>query len=127
MVKQPVHSAALPPVKGPYSPGMRAGDFLFVSGMGPLDPGTGQVIEGDFADMVRRTLDNVRLVLEAAGAGLHQVVRTTVYLRDLDHFAQMNGIYAEYFPTDPPARTTIQAARLPGGIEVEIDAIAYLG
>jgi 2-iminobutanoate/2-iminopropanoate deaminase len=127
MGKQVVHSPHLPPAKGPYSPGVRVGDLLFVSGMGPLDPATGAVISGDFAAMVHRTLDNIALVLAAAGVGMDRVVKTTVYLADLGRFAEMNEIYAGYFPGVPPARTTIQAARLPLDIPIEIEAIAYLG
>jgi 2-iminobutanoate/2-iminopropanoate deaminase len=127
MSKQAVHSSQLPPPKGPYSPAIRAGDLLFVSGLGPTDPATGTLISGDFAALVRRTLDNLALVLEAGGARLDQVVKTTVYLTNLDLFPQMNEVYATYFGPTPPARTTIEASRLPAGLAIEIDAIAYLG
>ncbi len=124
MGKRAIHSRELPPAKGPYSPAVEAGGFVFVSGMGPLDPATGQVIEGSFADMVRRVLDNIALVLAAAGLTMADVVKTTVFLADIGDFAEMNQVYAGYFGDVPPARTTIQAARLPLDIRVEIEAIA---
>lgn len=124
MGKRAIHSRELPPAKGPYSPAVEAGGFVFVSGMGPLDPATGQVIEGSFADMVRRVLDNIALVLAAAGLTMADVVKTTVFLADIGDFAEMNQVYAGYFGDVPPARTTVQAARLPLDIRVEIEAIA---
>jgi 2-iminobutanoate/2-iminopropanoate deaminase len=115
------------PAKGPYSHAVKAGGFVFVSGMGPVDPKTGEPHLGPIEEQVRLTLSNVRAVLEDAGASLQAVVRTTVYLRDMDDFARMNAIYAEHFGDAKPARTTIQAARLPLDIGVEIEAIAWLG
>lgn len=101
---------------------------MFVSGQIPLDPATGEPVAGDIEAQAERVLANLAAVLEAAGSGLSQVVRTTVYLTDLDQFARVNAVYARYFPGDtPPARSTLEVARLPLGAGVEIDAIALLG
>jgi len=124
--KQVVTSPKLPTARGPYSPAIRAGNLLFVSGYGPMDPKTDQVVTGDFATQARLALENIKTLLEEAGASLDAVVKTTVYLSDMDNFAALNEIYATYFTDDPPARTTIQAARLPLDIDVEIDCIAVL-
>ncbi|MFB3882772.1 MAG: RidA family protein [Armatimonadota bacterium] len=124
MPKEIVASPKLPAPKGPYSPAVRAGGFVFVSGQGPLDPKTGEVFRGDIREQTRLVLDNVRAILEAAGSSLGKVVKTNVYLTGIADFAAMNEVYATFFPAEPPARTTIQAAALPLGISVEIDAIA---
>jgi 2-iminobutanoate/2-iminopropanoate deaminase len=113
--------------KGPYSHAVRAGDFLFVSGLGPVDPATGSVVKGTIEEETRRTLDNLLILLKEAGRTAADVAKTTVYLLDMRDFAAMNAVYAAYFPENPPARTTIQAAGLPAGISIEIDAIAYVG
>ena len=109
---------------GPYSPAIRAGGFVFVSGQGPLQLETGQPLRGPIADQVHQTLRNLRLLLESAGSTMDKVVKTTIFLRDLGDFRTVNEIYAGYFGAVPPARTTIQAADLPLGIDVEIEAIA---
>jgi 2-iminobutanoate/2-iminopropanoate deaminase len=101
--------------------------FAFLSGQIPLDPVTGQIIEGGIPAQTARVLDNLKAVLEACGSSLEQVVKTTVYLKDLTEFASMNEIYAKYFPDDPPARATVEAARLPRDVRVEIDCIAFVG
>jgi 2-iminobutanoate/2-iminopropanoate deaminase len=115
-----------PAAIGPYSQAIRAGDFLFVSGQIPLDPETGTLVEGDVAAQTHRVLRNLGAILEAAGASFRDVVKTTVYLADMAEFAAMNEVYATYFPAPPPARATIQAARLPRDVRVEIDLIACL-
>jgi 2-iminobutanoate/2-iminopropanoate deaminase len=115
-----------PAAIGPYSQAIRAGDFLFVSGQIPLDPETGTLVEGDVAAQTHRVLRNLGAILEAAGASFRDVVKTTVYLADMAEFAAMNEVYATYFPAPPPARATIQAARLPRDVRVEIDLIAHL-
>ena len=120
-------SSRTAPAKGPYSHAVKAGGFVFVSGMGPVDPKTGEVRLGEIEEQVRLTLNNVRAVLEDAGASLPSVVKTTVYLREMNDFPRMNAVYAEYFGDAKPARTTIQAARLPLDIGVEIDAVAWVG
>jgi len=122
--KETIASERLPQPKGPYSPAVRAGGFLFVSGQGPLDPGTGDVVKGPIEQQTRLVLENIRTILEAAGSSLTRVVKTTCYLKDIGDFAPMNEVYAAFFPVDPPARTTIEAANLPLGIAIEIEAIA---
>lgn len=109
---------------GPYSPAIRANGFIFVSGQGPLDPKTREILRGPIPEQVRRTLENVKTILEAAGSSLEKVVKCTVYLRDISNFQAMNEVYASYFGEILPARTTIQAGDLPGHIDVEIDVIA---
>lgn len=116
--------AKLPQAKGPYSLWVKAGDFIFVSGQGPVDPETGQVFLGDIAEQARMTLENMRAILDDAGARMDDVVKTTVFLTDIGNFARMNEVYSRAFGTVKPARTTVQAAALPLGIGVEIEAVA---
>ncbi len=97
---------------------------MFVSGQIPLDPATGKIVEGDIAAQTERVLKNLAAILEAAGASLAQVVKTTVYLRDLNEFARLNEVYARFFAEQPPARATVEVSRLPRDVQVEIDAIA---
>jgi len=125
--KRIITSDAFPPAKGPYSPVVQAGDFLFVSGQGQLDPATGEVVRGSIEQQTELVLSNIRRILEGAGSSMERVVKTTVYLQDIGDFAAMNAVYARFFPSEPPARTTIQAANLPLGIAVEIDVIALAG
>jgi 2-iminobutanoate/2-iminopropanoate deaminase len=122
--KEIIISDELPAPKGPYSPAIRAGGFVFVSGQGPIDPATGEVVKRDIQQQTRLVLENVRAILGAAGSSLDKVVKTNVYLSDIANFAAMNEVYATFFTAEPPARTTIQAAALPLGIDVEIDVIA---
>jgi len=116
-----------PKAIGPYSQAVIANGLVFLSGQIPLDPETGQVIEGDITWQTERVLDNLKSVLEAAGSSLGRVVKTTVYMKDMEEFAKMNAVYARYFPDHPPARSTVEAARLPRDVRVEIDCIASLG
>jgi len=109
---------------GPYSPAIRANGFIFVSGQGPIVLETGKHLEGTIEEKVHRTMGNLEVVLEAAGSTLDKIVKTTIYVTDLDNFKRVNEAYGTHFKGIPPARTTIQAAALPTGIEVEIDAIA---
>jgi len=109
---------------GPYSQAIRAGGFLFLSGQTPIDPATQQLVEGDIGAQTGRVLENLKAIVEAAGSSLDRAVKTTVYLKDLSDFAAMNEVYARYFSQNPPARTTIEAARLPRDCRVEIDLIA---
>ena len=115
-----------PQAIGPYAQAIRAGNMLFVSGQGHLDPETGALVTGEVATQTRRVMDNIGAILTAAGASFDHVVRTTVYLADMGDFAAMNAVYGEYFSAPAPARTTIQAARLPRDMRVEIDVIAVL-
>lgn len=123
--KAAVSSADAPSAVGPYSQAVRVGDFLFCSGQIPLDPSTGALVAGDFADQARRVLDNLTAVLRAADLGMSDVVRTTIYLADLGDFAELNRVYAEYFVAPYPARSTVQVAGLPKGARLEIDVIAW--
>lgn len=112
---------------GPYSVGVRAGEFVFASGMLGLDPATGELVAGGVQAETRQALKNLQAILEAGGSSLAQVVKTTVFLRDMADFAAMNSVYAEFFSSDPPARTTVQAAGLPRGAALEIEATALGG
>ena len=125
-MRQAVSSEAAPKAIGPYSQAVRAGSLLFVSGQIPLDPATGAMIEGDIAAQTRRVFANLQAILEAAGGSFDNVVRTTVYLADMNDFATVNEIYGTYFSSPAPARATVQAARLPKDARVEIDLIASL-
>jgi 2-iminobutanoate/2-iminopropanoate deaminase len=122
-----VSTEAAPKALGPYSQAIRAGQFLFVSGQVPIDPATGQIVGGTIAEQTRRAFENIGAILKAGGASLQHVVRTTVYLADLGDFPAMNEVYATFFNPPQPARSTIQAARLPRDARIEVDVIAFLG
>jgi 2-iminobutanoate/2-iminopropanoate deaminase len=123
-MKQAVSSPGAPKAIGPYSPAVRTGQLLFVSGQVPIDPSTGNLIDGDIAAMTRRVLDNVGALLKAGGLTFADVVRTTVFLADMNDFAAVNEVYGTYFSPPYPARATVQVARLPKDSRVEIDVIA---
>jgi 2-iminobutanoate/2-iminopropanoate deaminase len=123
-MKQAIATAGAPAAIGPYSQAIVSGGFVFVSGQIPLDPASGQLTAGGVAEQTARVLENLRAVLEAAGASLDSVVKTTVYLKDMADFAAMNEVYARYFADPAPARATVEAARLPRDVRVEIDCIA---
>ena len=112
---------------GPYSQAIRAGDFIFTAGQVPVDPATNKVVEGGVQAQTRRSLENVKAVLEAAGASLNDVVKVTVFLKDMNDFAEVNEVYAEYFTDNKPARSAVQVARLPLDVMVEIEAVARKG
>lgn len=124
MDRKVIQTAGAPAAIGPYSQGVLAGGFVFCSGQIPLDPATGQIVEGDAGVQTHRVLQNLKAVLEAAGSSLQKVVKTTVFLRDMGDFAAMNAVYGEYFKDDPPARATVQAARLPKDVAVEIECVS---
>ncbi len=116
-----------PAAIGPYSQGVALSNgFVFTSGQIPLDPANGGIVGGDIKAQTKRVLENIRAVLDAAGSGMEHVVKTTVYLTDMNEFSAMNEVYASFFPSVPPARTTVQVARLPRDARVEIDAIAVV-
>jgi 2-iminobutanoate/2-iminopropanoate deaminase len=122
-----VSTGSAPRALGPYSQAIQAGQFLFVSGQVPIDPATGEMVPGDIAAQTRRVLQNIGEILSAGGASFQRVVRTSVYLADLSDFAAMNDVYATFFTPPQPARSTIQAARLPRDARIEVDVIAFLG
>jgi 2-iminobutanoate/2-iminopropanoate deaminase len=123
-MKQIVSTNHAPKAIGPYSQAVISNGWIFLSGQIPLDPATGQIVDGDISAQTVRVFENLKAVLEAAGSSLERVVKTTVYLTDMREFARMNEIYATYFTSNPPARATIEAARLPRDVRVEIDCIA---
>jgi len=125
-VREAVSTALAPKAIGPYSQGIKAGSLLFVSGQVPLDPATGQIVGGDIAAQTHRVFQNIGEILKAGGASFDQVVRTTVFLADMDDFAAMNEVYATYFTSPAPARATVQVSRLPKDARVEIDVIATI-
>ena len=127
MPRQAIETDGAPAAIGPYSQAVRAGSLLFVSGQIPLDPATGDVIDGDVVAQTHRVMQSLGAILEAAGAGFGEVVRTTIYLTDLSTFSRVNEAYGSYFDAPAPARATIEVAALPKGVEVEIDAVADLG
>ncbi len=119
-----IHTDSAPKAIGPYSQAIRAGDFIYAAGQTPIDPATGNLVEGEIETQTRRVLDNIKAVLAAAGSGLDKVVKTTVFMTNLGDFARMNAVYAEYFPATPPARSTVQVSALPKGAMVEIECVA---
>ena len=123
-MKEQIFPANGPKPVGPYSPAIKANGFVFVSGQGPVSMETGEHIVGSIEDKVHGVMSNLKVVLEAAGSSMDKIVKTTIYVTDLGNFKRVNEAYGQYFKDVPPARTTIQAAALPTGIEVEIDAIA---
>lgn len=126
MQRATVSTTAAPAAIGPYSQAVRVGNLLFVSGQLPLDPATGQFVGDDIAAMTRQIFANVQAVLSAAGTSLDKIVKTTVFLADLEDFQAMNTAYAEFFSADPPARSTVQVARLPRDARIEIEVIAIV-
>ena len=125
-MRQAVSTSSAPKAIGPYSQAIRAGSLLFVSGQVPIDPATGELVQGDIAAQTRRVFQNLDAILKAAHSSFDQVVRTTVYLADMNDFAAMNEVYGTYFSAPAPARATVQVARLPKDARVEIDVIASL-
>lgn len=122
--KEIIGTAHAPAAIGPYSQAVRWNGMVFCSGQIPLDPATGQLVEGGIQKQTARVLDNLKAVLEAGGASLDSVLKTTVFMKDLGEFAAMNEVYARYFTGNPPARATVEAARLPRDVRVEIECVA---
>ncbi len=125
--KQIITTDKAPQAIGPYSIGVRVGDTLFVAGQIGTDPQSGEVVSGGIDDETRQALLNIKAVLEAAGGSLKNVVKTTVFLRDINEFGRMNSVYGEFFGEKPPARSAVQVAALPRGVAVEIEAYAVIG
>lgn len=126
MKKQVIQTANAPAAIGPYSQAVRAGDLLFVSGQIPLDPKTGELVKSGVADETKKVLENLKAILEAAGASFGDVVKTTIFLKDMNNFSVVNEVYGSFFPQPFPARATVEVARLPRDVNVEIDVIAKL-
>ena len=124
--KQIIRSGGAPAPIGPYSQATRLGDLIFTAGAGGLDPATGKPVEGGVREQTRQTLENLQAILGAAGSSLHHVLKTTCYLKDLGDFAAFNEVYGAFFTQSPPARTTIQAAKLPLDLLVEIELVAHV-
>ena len=124
MTKQIVTTERAPKAIGPYSQAVRANGFIFLSGQIPLDPATGEMVQGDVGVQTKRVMHNLEAVLAAAGSSFDKVVRCTIYLTDLADFSKVNEVYGSFFPSAPPARATVQVAALPRGARVEIDVIA---
>ena len=125
-MRRAIRTEAAPAAIGPYAQAMAVDGWLWVSGQIPLDPSTGELVAGGIEPATRQVLDNLRAVIEAGGAGLADVVKTTIYLTDLGEFATVNAIYAEYFTESPPARACVEVSGLPKGADVEIDAVVRL-
>ena len=127
IARETLHTDAAPAAIGPYSQAVAAGPYVFTSGQIALDPATGALVEGDVAAQTRRVMRNIEAVLTAAGLGFADVVKTTIFLADMNDFAAVNAVYAESFPASPPARSTVAAAGLPRGALVEIETVAFRG
>jgi len=123
-VKEVISTERGPKAIGPYSQAIRANGFIFISGQVAFDPATSQIVEGDAAQQTARVLDNLKAIVEAAGSSLEHTVKATVFLKDMNDFAAMNEVYARHFSKNPPARSTVEVARLPRDVRVEIDLIA---
>ncbi len=124
MDRRVISSPQAPQALGPYSQAIRSGDFIFCAGQTPLNPATGKLVEGGIKEQTRQALQNLSAVLEAAGSSVDRIVKTTVFMVNLDEFKAMNETYAEFFKSAPPARSTVQVSRLPAGASVEIECIA---
>ena len=125
-MKQVIHTDSAPAAIGPYSQAIQIGDLLFVSGQVPIDPSTGAIVEGDIKAQAQQSLNNLKAILNAAGTNMGAVVKTTVFLADMNDFAAMNEVYAQFFQEPYPARSAVQVARLPKDAKVEIEAVAQL-
>ena len=126
MEKKIIATTEAPQAIGPYSQAVQIGDFLFLSGQIPLNPETGELVTTSFEAQVRQVFHNIQAVLNAAGADFRNVVKATVFLKNIEQFAEMNNIYAEFFPENPPARSAVEVARLPKDVDIEIEIIAFV-
>ena len=126
MKKKVIQTEKAPKAIGPYSQAIQAGDFLFHSGQIPLDPKTGELVKGDIRQQTQRVLENIKGILESQKLGMENVVKVTLFLKDIGNFNQVNEVYATYFPSSPPARSTVEVSKLPRNAEIEIEAIALI-
>jgi len=124
MKKRVIQTEKGPKAIGPYSQAIQAGDLLFLSGQIPIDPKTGELIMGDIRKQTQQVLENIKGILESQRIGLEDVVKVTIFLKDMGNFSQVNEVYATYFPSSPPARSTVEVAKLPRDVDIEIEAIA---
>ena len=124
--KKVIQTEKAPRAIGPYSQAIRAGNFLFLSGQIPLDPKTGELVKGDIRQQTKQVLENIKGVLESQGLGMEDVVKATIFLKDIGNFNQVNEVYATYFPSSPPSRSTVEVAKLPRDADIEIEAIALI-
>ena len=122
--KRVIQTEKGPKAIGPYSQAIEAGDLLFLSGQIPIDPKTGELIMGDIRKQTQQVLENIKGILESQGRGMEDVVKVTIFLKDMGNFSQVNEVYATYFPSSPPARSTVEVAKLPRDVDIEIEAIA---
>jgi 2-iminobutanoate/2-iminopropanoate deaminase len=125
-MKEIISTPSAPAAIGPYSQAVRWNGLVYCSGQIPLDPATGQLVEGGIEEQTVRVLDNLKAVLVAAGATLETVLKTTIFVKDMGDFGKVNEVYGRYFPANPPARATVEAARLPRDVRVEIEAVAFV-
>lgn len=126
-MKRVIHTDKAPKAVGPYSQAVSTGNLLFTAGQVAIDPATGRLVEGGIREQTRQVMENLNAILTAARTDFSKVAKSTVFLQDIKHFAEFNQVYAEYFPSEPPARSTFQVAALPLGAMVEIEMIALLG
>ena len=126
MNKKVIQTEKAPKAIGPYSQAIQAGNFLFLSGQIPLDPKTGELVKGDIRKQTQQVLENIKGILESQGLGMENVVKSTIFLKDIANFNQVNEVYATYFPSSPPARSTIEVTKLPRNADIEIEAIALI-
>ena len=126
MKKRVIHTDKAPKAIGPYSQAIQAGNLLFLSGQLPLDPVTGELVKGDIRQQTERVLANLKGILESQNLGMEDVVKATIFLKDMGNFSQVNEVYATYFPSSPPARSTVEVARLARDADIEIEVIAIL-
>ena len=126
MGKKVIQTEKAPKAIGPYSQAIQAGNFLFLSGQIPLDPKTGELVKGDIRKQTQQVLENIKGVLESQGLGMEDIVKVAIFLKDIGNFNQVNEVYATYFPSSPPARSTVEVAKLPRDADIEIEAIALI-
>jgi len=124
--KKVIQTDKAPKAIGPYSQAIQAGNLLFVSGQIPLDPKTGELVKGDIGQQTKQVLENIRGILESQELRMEDVIKVTIFLKDIENFARVNEVYSIYFPFTPPARSTVEVARLPRDVEIEIEAIALV-
>jgi len=126
MGKKIIHTERAPKAIGPYSQAIRAANFLFLSGQIPLDPGTGELVKGDIDQQTKQVLENIKGILESQKLGMEDIVKVTIFLKDIGKFNQVNEVYGTYFPSSPPARSTVEVVRLPRDAHIEVEAIALI-